>query len=43
MGLLRGAFIGGVLLLLWLVGYTREELMVIVNRMKNQGLDESER
>jgi len=43
MGLIRGAFIGGVLLMLWLVGYPREKLMVVVERMENEGLDEDQK
>jgi hypothetical protein len=43
MGLIRGAFIGSGLLLLWLVGYPCEKLMLVVNRMKNQGLNEDQK
>ena len=42
LGLVVGAFIGAILLLLVLLGYPREKLMEIARRMKSYGLDRDE-
>jgi len=38
-GLLFGAFLGGILLLLILLGYPKEKLLRMARRMKTHGLD----